>query len=445
MVGEVIEKKSKWGKVGKVILVISAFLFAALAVAYFLTGIPAAVSHFHENRARALALGLVIDPDAIQRMNPVPDDQNMDSIFAQLPPPELGYSDEVPAKIQKQWPAIQDTLPKLEDALKRPFLSPRFDFNLVYADESKSRSNAFKSGRELTIVATDAASRGDFDRTSRCLRIASQIAIRLDDVGSYDAIWDRLSLASQIEALLRTIIPNHASDPKWLELFEKTLKAFDEPYDFRKSVIIDHALAIQRCELARRRPSILTDGSVSIPDVLRSLRYIPKALEANEAKIDELYIHVFEKLPTDPWNLSASAAACHSVEWMYDKEDLSSLMLRFATTTTVEIAEPLMSETAKRYALLQAIALLEEKRSPAEGLPISDRHRFDLDGKPLRLKKLAKRWILYSVGSDGSDDGGVDDPRAKNRDFVVHLSPATVPPPIKPKTPVMGRAPSPAP
>ena len=437
MVGEVVEKKSKWGKVGKVVLVISSLLIAALAVAYFLTGIPAAVSHFRENRTKALKLGLVIDPAAIQQMNQVPDDQNMDSIFAQLPPPDLGYGEEIPAKIQKQWPTIRATLPRLNDALKRTFLSPKLDFNSLYAGESKSRSNAIHWGIELTKVATEAAKDGDFDRTSECLMIAAQIAMVLDDKATSNAMWDRQALAGRIELLIRTLIPKHAREYQWITLFEEVVKTLDKPYEFRKAAIMDHALAINRINLIKRRPEVLNDEN-GVPE-LRPMHHIPKFLEANEARIDELYVATFPNLPTDPWNLAAVRKTYQAIEGMYDKGDLSYTLLRYISSTTVGSGASQMAETARRYALLQAITILKENRSPTRGLPLTDRHRLDLDGKPLRLKKLAKGWILYSVGPDESDDGGVDDPRAKNRDFVVHLSPATVPPAIKPKTSSAGR------
>jgi hypothetical protein len=43
------------------------------------------------------------------------------------------------------------------------------------------------------------------------------------------------------------------------------------------------------------------------------------------------------------------------------------------------------------------------------------------DGKPLRYKKLGKGYLVYSIGPDGADNGGVEDKKEGRPDIVFKV------------------------
>ena len=77
-------------------------------------------------------------------------------------------------------------------------------------------------------------------------------------------------------------------------------------------------------------------------------------------------------------------------------------------------------EIAQRNVLAQAVALLKTGVDPTAGLPLKGRFAMDVDGKPIRIKRGATGWLVYSVGMDKVDDGGVEMKNGKG-DFAVHL------------------------
>jgi hypothetical protein len=62
---------------------------------------------------------------------------------------------------------------------------------------------------------------------------------------------------------------------------------------------------------------------------------------------------------------------------------------------------------------------VESYRSEHGELPDSIPSTFldPFDGRPLRYKKLAKGYVVYSIGEDGKDDGG--DKKKKDITFIV--------------------------
>jgi hypothetical protein len=62
-------------------------------------------------------------------------------------------------------------------------------------------------------------------------------------------------------------------------------------------------------------------------------------------------------------------------------------------------------EYSRRNTLMQAIKLLENPTLTS--LPIKGRYSLDSDGKPLRLIKKQRSLVIYSLGPNDADDGGI--------------------------------------
>jgi len=92
----------------------------------------------------------------------------------------------------------------------------------------------------------------------------------------------------------------------------------------------------------------------------------------------------------------------------------SSMLLPAMSKSLTRLAE----DIACRKTALTALAIERYRLTHGNGLPDSINAltpaflKFSpadpFDGKPLRFKRLARGYVVYSIGSDGTDDGGVE-------------------------------------
>ena len=72
----IVEKISKWGKVGKVATIFFTFLLVIVGLAYARTDIGTAAAHYDQNLAAAKAVGLCFTSADVARHYRVPDEEN---------------------------------------------------------------------------------------------------------------------------------------------------------------------------------------------------------------------------------------------------------------------------------------------------------------------------------------------------------------------------------
>jgi hypothetical protein len=138
-------------------------------------------------------------------------------------------------------------------------------------------------------------------------------------------------------------------------------------------------------------------------------------------------------MPADPWDLNGIEMAVDAGQPIVENQDWSHAVLRYGMILPISLPQMIQTEVANRNALMQAIAILKAHADPVKGLLLGGHNRLDQDGHPIRIAKQAKGWVVYSVGRDRTDNGGLDS-LSRPPDYVVHLSMATVipEPPKKP-------------
>ena len=190
--------------------------------------------------------------------------------------------------------------------------------------------------------------------------------------------------------------------------------------NFRGTVAVD-----QTFHLAPNGPDWGYD--VVSPVELQKGPYIPRFKQASLARIHQYFTKVTNALPEDPYDMLSIRKAFDSALPIAEMDDWSSKVLRWGMSPPIFEGQMMELEIPRRNTLMQAVALLKSKSDPAAGLPLTDHHRLDIDGKPIRIKKQPKGWIVYSIGFNRIDDGGTES-NSKSLDFIVHLSLASMPP-----------------
>ena len=443
---QVVEKKSKWGKVGKVAAILLSFLLLAAAGAYTWTGIPSGAAYYPKMKKAAEGAGLFFDEKQVLALTTVPDADNAALIIEKVTVPKIEEPYYLNLKvINQKWKEIEPGLRQLELAETRKYFVSKWDYNDRKRDHSespRSLSRAASWVSTLNYIAMGLLETPTDARLPRCVRVAARLTGEMDQDHTINAMSLRLSNSLGLDSTIRKLIPRSVGNPALLVALDDALKSLDRPYDLVNLMKVENFRGILTVEyfLDRSPKAEAFDGEYGLPVEISKWSTLPRFREANLARIHEYYSIVASQLPQDPYNFEGLDRAMDRGLPVLEHEDLSSAVLRYGMRVPNDFPRRIRMENSYRNALMQAVAILKAHADPAKGLLLGGHHKWDLDGSPIRIAKLPKGWVVYSVGRDLKDDGGVD-AITRPPDYVAHLTMATAipePPRVSPSKPSGG-------
>jgi hypothetical protein len=438
-------KPSKWGKVGKVSMIIATILLCLFGLAYSLTDISEAASHYDKNRDEAKKLGLPFSSTEINRLRIVPEEDNAAVILT----PILGrikevfkkydYKDPFDAFVKSNWSKIQADYPSIERASRRKTLVFKRDLRNPYDAEMPEFANLRNWIGCIISKAKEAANKGNRELATSFLATAARLGVLIDKDQFIAAITIRTSTIAKVQSELKRWIPIVGKDPSWRHDIHEILTIIDKPYDLRPGFRSMHWNSLYAAEIIlgvrpddrhqveSNYPEDVYPNMESMKREAKYFKMVPRYTKASLSRIDEYYVLVLANYPSDLYDFAALDALSKKVESFTDMTRFGwrlGLSLRVteyvAPFYSLDFRKSFHREFVQTNLLYQTLALLESGKSPEGGFPLKGSKMLDMDGAPLRSKKTNKGWILYSIGRDGVDDGGDDDPK-RPRDFVVHL------------------------
>ena len=449
---EVIERKSKWGKVGKVAAILLSFILLAAAGAYTWTGIPSGAAYYPKMKRAAEAAGLFFDEKQVLALTTVPDADNSASLIEKIDIPKIEEPYYLnPKIINEKWKEIEPGLQQLELAETRKYFVSKWDFKdrkRDHFESPRSLSRAESWVSTLNYIAMGLLETPTDARLPRCLRVASHLTGKLDQDHTINGMSLRISRSLGLESTIRKLIPRSVGNPTLLAALDDALKSLDKPYDLVNLMKVENFRGILAVEhfLDRSPRAEAFDGEYGLPVEISKGSTLPRFREANLSRIHEYYSLVASRLPKDPYDFDGLDRAMDYGLPVLGHEDWSSAVLRYGLETPQAIPKRIRMENSYRNTLMQAVAMLKAHADPAKGLLLGGHYRWDLDGSPIRIAKLPKGWVVYSIGRDFKDDGGMD-ASTRPPDYVAHLTMATVipePPRVSPSKPSGAPAPGPA-
>jgi hypothetical protein len=186
---------------------------------------------------------------------------------------------------------------------------------------------------------------------------------------------------------------------------------------------MENWFATTAVDLYLKDPSALTDMGFgnSMPNEVKYGRYLPGFRKANLSRIMRSYTDAVHLIPADPYDFAGVQRAYETLDKAAMKQGMSYTMQQIMMPVFSQTVVAASKEVSQRNALFQALELLKKGADPANGLPLKDRQAMDTDGKPIRLKKDASGWFIYSVGGDRTDNGGTPLNGTSKGDYVIRL------------------------
>ncbi len=434
-----LQKLSKWAKVGKVAAVTATFFIVLAAGAYTWTGLPSGAAVYARSKNAAEKAGLFFNESQAKAVSKVPDNENAANEIAKIEVPVVqDYTNLTKEMVDKLWPTFEPKLQLIESAISKKYMVGQWHFSDVNLDEYESpRALSRSAGWENLIyyILVALTPTPQDQRIPRLIKTASILAAKLDDDHTFNGVRERNRRANGIGTAIRKLIPRATNNPTLLAEMFDALSRLDKPYDLPTMLKVENYRGMIAVEhVYHRRPDTgFNEYYDSSPIEFEKGSQLPRFREANLARIHEYFTTLATKMPTDQWDLNGIAMAVDAGQPILENGDWSYAVLRYGLMLPISLAQQIQNEVANRNALMQALAILKAHADPAKGLLLGGRNRLDQDGHSIRIAKLSKGWVVYSVGKDRKDDGGQDS-LSRPPDYVVHLSMATVipEPPKKP-------------
>lgn len=329
------------------------------------------------------------------------------------------------ADAEKAFAELQAIVALAEDAADRPACYFVRDWNRGFALEFPEFSAMKNLSRLLCYKAERQNAQGDPIGALRSIARAQRIARHADSEGFL--IGALVSVASETAATysLRRIIDDHGREPKILAAAQKVQDGFGPLPSMRRTMASELVLGrigIQKLT-SMRDITVMTGGD----DAPSALEKIPLATlrGAFEARLVREYALTEPSLPEDPERWPEAKAALLKMDHRVSTDDSPlGVMNQILLPVSSQAADAIGKLQAERRLTETSIRLLQArlkgplpKKLPGTANQIGD----PFSKNPLRyLPSSTGGFTLYSVGADGTDDGGkVRSGASKTYDIVA--------------------------
>ena len=403
-------------------------LICLVAAVLSKTDLSAASREYEKNKADAAKEGLYFSREQIDALYAIPTNENGAALIAPVLPllqtlkldRNNGYYEE---QVLSHWSKLEPAIAKFEEASQRPHLKFKRDFSNPGATAFPEYSS-IKSWVTLFVrLGHFAAEKNDYVSAEKYFGLAAYLSVKTDEEGMLIGTLVRIACAAIVERELQTIVATHGRDPKMLQVLDSVLHKLDQPYDMKAPLKLENWFATSVIDSVMNGSAGLDDLGYgnSLPNEIKYGRYLPGFRKANMSRIYRTYADAIHLIPDNPYDMAGVQRAYESLDRAGMKQGLSYTMQALMMPVFSQATLAVSRDIAQRNALIQAVALLKSGADPAKGLPLKDRHAKDVDGKSIRLKKKPSGWVIYSIGRDNVDDGGVPIDTHGNGDYVVRL------------------------
>ena len=218
----------------------------------------------------------------------------------------------------------------------------------------------------------------------------------------------RIACDSIVEESIRKALNQRGQDPAWRAAAWEALQLLDQPHNFAKAMKTEHVFALEGFDTLSGPQSGLNEEWLTQDGnrLIKTFSKIPRARAATNSRVHEIYSEFYTRLGTDPYDAKKISDAS---DWMdnrlNDAQGLSYTVVKILLPIFAEAGKACSRSDAQRNVLMQAIKLLENPNS--KDLPLKGRYTLDGDAKPLRLIRKNNKLLIYSIGPNDIDDGGI--------------------------------------
>ena len=235
----------------------------------------------------------------------------------------------------------------------------------------------------------------------------------------------RVASAHIIEDSIRAQLASQGRNPSIRAAAWQALQILDKPHDYFAAMRYEHLNTLQNTEalFETRRDSPDFEDFYQFEFPYRLYTKIPRIEAASLSNVNMMMAGWASHIKREPFEFFSFQTAD---KWLaaVPVDGKSFLIVNIVRPNFDNAGSSIGKEYARRNTLMQAVKLLENPT--VKTLPLKGRYALDSDGKPLRLIRKPNKLILYSIGPNDADDGGIlERPTTGTRnsyDFGVEIS-----------------------
>jgi len=407
--------------------VVGLVLICGLAAGLSRTDLSKAAAEYDQSRSDAEKEGLYLSKAQLDASYNIPESENgaklISSVLPLLNSLKLDRTKVLTEKlIQDNWAKLEPAIAKFEEASHRKHLMFHRDYTNPAATTFPEYSYVKGWVNLFVQMGHFAAEKQDYQTAQKYWNLAGYLANKQDEEGILIGMLVRIACLAIIEKEIQKTIVTHGKDPKMMAVLETVLKELDQPYDMKAPLKVECWFAVSMVDQVLIDPKAMFSMGSGLPNEIRFGKYLPGFKKANLARLLRTYADGAHAIPSDPYDLVGMQAAYDGMDKTGMKQGLSYTMNGILTPVFSQSALAMSKEIAQRNVLIQAVALMKSGSDPAKGLPLTDRHAIDVDGKSIRMKKDGAGWLIYSIGMDRVDDGGKSMDTHGKGDYLVRIS-----------------------
>ena len=391
------------------------------------TDLSQAASEYDKNKADAEKEGLFFTREQVEARYAIAETDNGAMLIQSVLPlvRNLKIDRQRPfneKSVVAHWAEIKPAVGTIDEASHRKFLMFKRDFSNPAATLFPEYSGVKDWVTLFVQLGHRAIEQGEMVNAEKYWELAAYLANAMDQEGLLIGVLVRIASLAIIDREIQLTIRAHGKDPSVVKMLDKVLTKLDKPYDLKLPIRMEHWFGTSMIDAILNDPksySVMGSGS-AVPREIQYGKYLPRFKAANMSRIHRFYADAAHMVPTNCDDLVAVQTAFENMDKSSIKKGLSYTILDIVGPVFGATGSAVAREIAQRNTLRQAVEILKIGADPAAGLPLKGRFAMDVDGKPIRIKKGATGWLIYSVGMDKVDDGGTDAVTGKG-DYVVHM------------------------
>lgn len=398
---------------------------------FFATGIPQAANQLDEQRKRAQDRGLNVTFASYLAERNIPDSENAGVELKEFFKGVQAIKSPIGAKpadlgSMEEYERMVPLLPLFEASKKKPKYNVTAPSTTAVNMLFPELANLKKAVKIFVGRAKIASENGDLSMAKKCLDDALYLSSVADASNTLIGELVQIASASIMMNEIRTSLEQHQSQSNWIQMLKGVTEKIDDRPDLKKCLKSEHMMCTDVMDNLRKNPSFWKEvyASESGDKVVALLAKVPRALDANEARIHERYANLIDELPKDEYDYAKSEKALAKLDTFPNERDLSYTLSRILFPVFTQVSFAMHKRSASRAVLLEAITYLEGKNSALKAPTLTGNRYLDLDGNPIKIKTDVKGEVwFYSVGGNKIDDDGENNAKSvpKKDDFTVKL------------------------
>jgi hypothetical protein len=382
--------------------------------------------------AKAREVGMPLDPEDMKRE--VPEEQNAAPLYRQAAKilEERGVRGSDIGREPEAFDKAREVLPIIEKATDLPYCWYDYDYRQGFLLEFPEAAQTRTFARIFSEHARRQSEKGDWKGALRSAERAQKVGRHLAQNPTLISMLVETATEAIAIRTIRDVVEHHAHRPEVRVAARQSLERFGPLPDLKNAIggeVVMGRAGIHQLGSESISLSQLTGGERErAHPVERMVLGNRTVRNAVDRKFVEAYRYLWERTPDDPAAWAATREAAVQLEKIVEDDPAPAGVLNQILMPVLSgVPDAVGNLQTHRRLLLTWMSILDSRRTsgsfPEELPSLGDTSLDPFTGEPFRYRLMPQGFVLYSVGRDRVDNGGVPVGGSSRESDVIYQFP----------------------